>query len=391
MYGIVCAPPSTSDPITGTPKACGRCRARRPPRRDREHGGAGRQPRHGAPAVLGRLLELALLVPEGAVQGRVHIVEALAGRLGALAVLGAYDLVERSLIVTGVVAGTGLLVTVLPDAHVLHGRADGTLAGRVLGERGRLAEQSAVAVAEPLHLRAVGDVELVLRLALHLGGLRAPVHQREVLVAPRLQRADAGVVQHVQGPHAVVVRVVESRAGDGVTHHEPEQDDGGGGGRREQPVVEHPVGAAVVAALRPGEGGEREDAERHGEPGVRLGVAVVGGQAGVLRLVELLGGREHLRLHRGVGVAQIGAAERQALAVVRAGALDQARVLGQELVQLADGRGRGGVRARGDAAVASFCAARTMSRSYRWRTAAGSWPPARKPLDAAVLASARER
>lgn len=43
------------------------------------------------------------------------------------------------------------------------------------------------------------------------------------------------------------------------------------------------------------------------------------------------------------------------------------------------------------AAVTSLAAAVLMSLSYRSRVSAGSWPPARKPLDAAVLASASER
>lgn len=43
------------------------------------------------------------------------------------------------------------------------------------------------------------------------------------------------------------------------------------------------------------------------------------------------------------------------------------------------------------AAVIRPWAAVRMSFSYRSREAAVSWPPARKPLEAAVLASARER
>ncbi|MEW2709317.1 hypothetical protein AB0948_30610 [Streptomyces koyangensis] len=43
------------------------------------------------------------------------------------------------------------------------------------------------------------------------------------------------------------------------------------------------------------------------------------------------------------------------------------------------------------AAVTSFREAVAMSRSYRFRTSTGSSPPARNPLDAAVLASANDR
>ncbi len=43
------------------------------------------------------------------------------------------------------------------------------------------------------------------------------------------------------------------------------------------------------------------------------------------------------------------------------------------------------------AAVTSPAAAVRMSRSYRSVVALGSWPPARKPLEAVVLASASER
>lgn len=43
------------------------------------------------------------------------------------------------------------------------------------------------------------------------------------------------------------------------------------------------------------------------------------------------------------------------------------------------------------AALTSLSAAVLMPCSYRWRDRAVSWPPARKPLEAAVLASASER
>jgi hypothetical protein len=43
------------------------------------------------------------------------------------------------------------------------------------------------------------------------------------------------------------------------------------------------------------------------------------------------------------------------------------------------------------AALTSLSAAVLMPRSYSWRDSAVSWPPARKPLEAAVLAVARER
>ncbi|MDQ0760883.1 hypothetical protein QF027_003518 [Streptomyces canus] len=42
-----------------------------------------------------------------------------------------------------------------------------------------------------------------------------------------------------------------------------------------------------------------------------------------------------------------------------------------------------------EAALTRPAAARSMSFSYRSRESAVSWPPARKPLEAAVLASAR--
>ncbi len=141
----------------------------------------------------------------------------------------------------------------------------------------------------------------------------------------------------------MVVGVVQVRAGDAVADDQPEQHDGGGGRGGDQAVVEQAVGAAVVAVLGPGERGQRDHAEGYRDPGVRGGGGVVRAQPLVLPRVEVLRLREHLLLHLLVGVAQIGAADREALAVVRPRLLDQALVLRQQPVEFGDGRRGGGV------------------------------------------------
>src|SRR5690606_12438430 len=294
---------------------------------------ARRQAGQRVPAGPGGLVELGPLVGEGGGQVPVDLVEALAGRA-----LAADDHVQGLLVVAVLVLLAGGAVTLLPLPHAGEGGRDGP--GAVVVVREALGVREAL--AEAVDLPADGVVVGAAGCLAGPPGLGGAGHQREVLVAAGLQGGDPGVVQHLQRTHAVVAGVVQSGAGQGVAGGQPQQDHRGGRRGRHQAVVEEAVGAPVGAVLRPGEGGQGDDAEGDRRPGVRGGVRVVGAQPLVLRAVQVLRGGEHLLLHLLVRVPQVGAAHGEALPVVRAGALHQALVLRQQAVEVGDGGGGGG-------------------------------------------------
>ena len=114
------------------------------------------------------------------------------------------------------------------------------------------------AVAELGHARSVlVRTSYLSLLAVRPGRAPRPARPASGSRSPRaLQRGDPRVVEHLQGLRAVRRRTSFSSARATVwptTSHSSTTADGGG--RGEQPVVEHPVRAPVVAALGPDQGG----------------------------------------------------------------------------------------------------------------------------------------
>lgn len=199
--------------------------------------------------------------------------------------------------------------------------------------------------AEGLHARGV--VGLVLVVLAVRGQHGAAGDEGEVLIGARLQRVDPRVIEHIEGLLPVHIGVLQFGPRDRVPHAQPQQQHRRRGGRGEQPMVEDPVGPAVVAPLRPEQRTQRNDTETQREERPRSrGVVVLVEPAG-LRRVQPLGGRQQLGGHLLVRVPQIGAAQRQPLPVVGAGPLDQAGVPGEFLVELGDLLARRRRRVRG--------------------------------------------
>lgn len=210
----------------------------------------------------------------------------------------------------------------------------GTRPHVVVGQLPRCGERARQGV------RARRVLRLVLVVPAVLGEDGAPGDQGQQLVGAGGERADPGRVEGLEGFLPVRTRGVEAAAGDGVCGEQPEQHGQRGGGGGEQPVVEDPVRPRVGAALGPAQGGEGEQSEAEGgqRPGARRLVVLV--EPYRLGLVEPLGGGQQDAGHLLVGVPQIGPAQREALPVGGAGALDQARVARELFVEGGDLAGR---------------------------------------------------
>src|SRR5690606_13684633 len=126
--------------------------------------------------------------------------------------------------------------------HVADGGGHGLLAGAVVGEPAGVGE----ALGQGVHVAFEVVVVRVDGLVADLPGLGAAGHQGQVLVPAGLEGGDPGVVEDGEGADAVVVRVVQAGAGEGVADEEPEEDRGGGDGGGHQAVVEDAVGAQVI-------------------------------------------------------------------------------------------------------------------------------------------------
>ena len=260
-----------------------------------------------------------------------------------------------------------------------------------------LSSASFSASARPLprrvHLLAEVVVVRVVRRAVHLHGLGAarPPGSGSRCRAPSGRRCGRRAGRSVSGRRGRRSRSRPARATLWPTTSHSSTTVAVGG-RRDQAVVQHPVRTPVVAALGPDEAAEREDAEADRRPRVR---------AWRRRSRRAAAGSPSRRAPPPPG-ASPSASSRWRTAdrrrrpgspagcwcgPARPGPCTPAAAC--SAWRCRRGRRVGAGVGRGLDQLLS--AASSMSCSYRSRESAVSWPPARKPLEAAVLASASER